>query len=77
MLDNQSENSFSIALKQPNRSLARFVRKNASNIAFLTCLGHLGRCDTDRRMVSINQGKYIRGNIVRDVAVNIANVNTA
>jgi hypothetical protein len=49
-------------------------------IAFLSCFGHLGWLDTDR-IVSIGQGKKIRGNIARDIArnvtLNIANVNTA
>jgi hypothetical protein len=35
-------------------TLARFV--SHCDIAFLTCLGHLGQCDTDR-IVSIGQGK--------------------
>ncbi len=45
-----------------------------------TCLGHLGRLETDR-IVSIGQGKKIRydnaRDIVHDIALNITNVKTA
>ncbi len=45
-----------------------------------SCLGHLGRCDTDR-IISIGQGKYIRcditGAIVSDIVLNFAYVNSA
>ncbi len=45
-----------------------------------TCLGHLGRLETDR-IVSIGQGKKIRydnaRDIVHDIELNITNVKTA
>ena len=37
-------------------TLSKFVRENVSNIAFLTCLSHIGQRDTDR-VISIGQGK--------------------
>ncbi len=48
--------------------------------SLLTYLGHFGRRDTDR-IVSIGQGKQIRGEIVCDITcdivLNTPNVNTA
>ncbi len=45
-----------------------------------TCLGHLGRCNTDR-FISMGQGKYIPhdipGVMVPNIALNFANVNSA
>ncbi len=49
-----------------------------SDSHYCTCLGPLGRRDTDR-IISIGKGKYIRRNItgiiVRDIALYFANVN--